>query len=287
MRQLQKALVSRETGVPVWDRRRPRTLFSSLMECGCCRSEFSKVSRDSVSRSAVRNKGKAVCSNMRLIKQSELEGLVLDALAYHLMEPQAVAAFCEAYAAECNRLAAAATQGREELERERAKVRRDHDKLIDAIISGVPAEQVKDRMIALDARRQEIEGILAQNDKPVPVRFHPAMSATYRDSVASLNRSLGRADSAEEAREAVRAFVEKIVLTPDLNGHGLLVDLHGVLAALLRLATGQPAHHLKGLPQTQKAPELSSGAFDIAQQVSLVAGGRIDVDRRAEYFLRK
>jgi len=272
VRQRQKALVSRETGVPVWDRRRPRTLFSGMMECGCCGSGFSKVSRDSFGCSAARNKGKAVCSNMRMIKQSELEALVLDALAYHLMEPQAVAAFCEAYASERNRLAAAATQGRDELERELTKVRRDHDKLIDAIISGVPAEQVKDRMIALDARRQEIERVLAQNDKPVPVRFHPAMSATYRDRVASLIRSLGRADSAEEAYEAVRALVEKIVLTPDPNSQGLLVDLHGALAALLRLATGQPAHQLKGQPQTQKASELAFEAFDIAEELVLVAG---------------
>ncbi|MEO3480311.1 recombinase family protein [Phaeobacter sp. CAU 1743] len=58
----QGALKSKGTGIPVWDRRRPRTLFSGLMECGCCGSGFSKVQKDSFGCSAARNKGRAICT---------------------------------------------------------------------------------------------------------------------------------------------------------------------------------------------------------------------------------
>ena len=138
--------------------------------------------------SAARNKGKAICTNRTTIKQTDQEARVLDALAHHLMDPEAIAAFCEAYTAERNRLAAAAT------------TKRDHAKLVDAIIADVPAEQVKDKMNALDTRRKELEAQLAQAEaSPAPVRPHPKMSETYRERVAALIRSLAESDGMEEA----------------------------------------------------------------------------------------
>jgi site-specific DNA recombinase len=199
VRTRQGALKSKETGVPVWDRRRPRTLFSGLMECGCCGARFSKVQKDSFGCSAARNKGKAICTNMVTIKQKDLEARVLEALANHLMDPEAVAAFCEAYTAERNRLAAAATSTRTTMEKELAATKRDHGKLVDAIIAGVPADQVKDKMLALDSRRKELEAQLAQADAaPAAVRLHPTMSQTYRDRVANLIRGLADSEGMEK-----------------------------------------------------------------------------------------
>ena len=277
VRERQGSLKSKGTDVPVWDRRRPRTLFSGLMECGCCGSGFSKAGKDSFGCSAARNKGRAICTNLRSIKQTDLEGRVLDALVHHLMDPEAVAAFCEAYIAERNRLAAAATSGRGALERDLAAVKRDHAKLVDAIIAGVPAAQVKDKMISLDQRRQVLEEQLqATKATPAPLRFHPKMSETYRARVAELIRGLGEGDAMEETREALRGLIEKIVLTPTVDGNGLAIDLHGALASLLRLATGASA-----LMATIPGPnagmrKISAGAehdvVDKIEEIVLVAG---------------
>jgi DNA invertase Pin-like site-specific DNA recombinase len=181
VRTRQGALKSKGTGVPVWDRRRPRTLFSGLMQCGCCGSGYSKIQKDSFGCSAARNKGAAICTNRRLIKQTELEVRVLDALVNNLMDPEAVTAFCEAYTAERNRLAAQTTNNRTRIEKELATTKHHHAKLVDAIIAGFPADQVKDKMILLDSRRKDLEAQLAADDtSPVPVRLHPKMSETYR-----------------------------------------------------------------------------------------------------------
>ena len=277
VRMRQGALKSKETGVPVWDRRRPRTLFSGLMTCGCCGSGFSKVQKDAFGCSAARNKGKAICTNMTTIKQTDLEARVLDALAHHLMDPEAVTAFCEAYTAERNRLAAAATSTRTTMERELATTKRDHAKLVDAIIAGVPADQVKDKMIALDARRKELEAQLAQTDaSPAPVRLHPKMSETYRERVAALIRGLAESEGMEEAREAIRGLIEKIVLTPRADGTGLTVDLHGALASLLLLATGAPVHRVARMAAGGRNDKSSAGAeleaVDMIDKTVLVAG---------------
>ena len=277
VRARQGALKSKETGVPVWDRRRPRTLFSGLMECGCCGAGFSKVQKDSFGCSAARNKGKAICTNMTTIKQTDLEARVLDALAHHLMDPEAVAAFCEAYTAERNRLASAAASTRTTLEKELATTKRDHAKLVDAIIAGVPADQVKDKMIALDARRKELEAQLAQTDaSPAPVRLHPKMSETYRERVAALIRALAESEGMEEAREAIRGLIEKIVLTPRADGPGLTVDLHGALASLLLLATGAPVQRVARMASVAQNDKSSAGAepqgVDMIDKSVLVAG---------------
>jgi site-specific DNA recombinase len=277
VRERQGALKSKGTGVPVWDRRRPRTLFSGLMECGCCGSGFSKVQKDSFGCSAARNKGKAICTNKRLIKQTELEARVLDALANNLMDPEAVTAFCEAYTAERNRLAAATTSNRSVLEKELTTTKRDHAKLVDAIIAGVPADQVKDKMIALDARRKDLEAQLAAADNaPAPVRLHPKMSETYRERVAALIRGLGAGEGMEEAREALRGLIEKIVLSPHEDGPGLTIDLRGALASLLLLATGAPAQGMaRKRPVGRKRQNSAAAEFegvDIVDKLDLVAG---------------
>ena len=277
VRARQGALKSKETGVPVWDRRRPRTLFSGLMECGCCGAGFSKVQKDSFGCSAARNKGKAICTNMVTIKQKDLEARVLDALAHHLMDPEAVAAFCEAYTAERNRLAAAATTTRTTMEKELATTKRDHAKLVDAIIAGVPADQVKDKMNALDARRKELEAQLALADaSPAPVRLHPKMSETYRERVAALIQGLAESEGMEEAREAIRGLIEKIVLTPRTEGPGMTIDLHGALASLLLLATDAPTHQVARMASGGQNAKSSAPAelqgIDIVDKSVLVAG---------------
>lgn len=85
------------------------------------------------------------------------------------------------------------------------------------------------------------------------MRLHHAMAATYRDGVAALIRALTAPSGMEEAKEALRAIVETIVLAPDADGAGLLIDLHGALASLLRLATGQPVAQPHRSAETQKA----------------------------------
>jgi len=91
------------------------------MECGCCGAGFSKCSKDSFGCSAARNKGAAICTNMRLIKQKDLEAAVLEALGKHLIIPEAWPSSARKYTAERNRLAAKATEGRGALEKELAQ----------------------------------------------------------------------------------------------------------------------------------------------------------------------
>ncbi|MEF9602482.1 recombinase family protein [Paracoccus sp. PXZ] len=271
-RHRQGAMKSKNTDIPVWARRRLRFLFSGLMRCGRCGSGFSKVSKDSFGCSAARQKGPAVCTNMTVIRREDLEGAVLNALEHHLMDPEVGQIFCEEYAAERNRLQAEAGAGRAALEKELRQVTGDHKKLVDAIIAGVPAEQVKDRMIALDARRKDLERQLSASPAPDPVRFHPSMAKIYRDRVGQLIRGLSEAEGQEEAKEALRALVENIVLVPvetEEDGTRQAIDLHGALASLLHLATGQSLDHA-GVSHARSGNGKKSAAVDY-QCIDIIA----------------
>lgn len=122
--------------VPIWDRRRPKFLFSGLMACGCRGSGFFKVSKDGCGCSAARKKGAAICTNMTTIRREVLETRVLDALERHLMNEDAVRIFCEEYVAD--RLAAERETGRAALEQDLRQAEADHTVLMDAIVASVP-----------------------------------------------------------------------------------------------------------------------------------------------------
>ena len=235
VRSRQGAMKTKNTDTPVWNRRRPKTLFSGLLECGCCGGGFAKVSQTQFGCSTARNKGKAVCSNMATIGQAELESLILNALQNNLMDQEALTVFCDEYAKERNRLQAEATQNRGSLEKELSTTKRDYAKLIDAILAGVPAEQVKDRMNALDTRRIALEAQLSREPAPCPIRIHPKMAESYRSQVGLLIAQLQQPEGMLEAKEALRGLIDRIVLTLDAVTGRVSLELGGVLAGLLWL----------------------------------------------------
>jgi hypothetical protein len=169
-----------------WDRRRPRYLFSGLAVCGVCGTGYSVVSPGRLGCSSTRNKGETVCTNHSTIARADLEGRVLYALSEQLMDPELVRVLCEEYTAELNRLRAEAGAQRDVKVAELEQVKRNHSKLVDAILAGVPGEQVKDRMIVLDAHRQELEVELSASAAPALVRLHPGMVEVYPKKVREL-----------------------------------------------------------------------------------------------------
>ena len=260
----QGALKLHQPSDKIWDRRRPRTLFSGLMTCGCYGGGYSKVSQTAFGCSRARNKGASVCTNKRTISQTELEARVLKALDAHLMDAPALKIFCEEYVRERNRLQQEAAGNRALLEKRLSKVQSDHQKLVDAILQGIPATQLKDRMAELTQERQDLEQQLSQSEAPSSLVYHPSMAETYRARVTRLISELGAHGAYNETWEALRGLIDRIVLTPSADGEGMEIELCGDLGGLLRLASGAGDH----------SEGACAEATDIAGKIMLVAGAR-------------
>jgi DNA invertase Pin-like site-specific DNA recombinase len=219
-----------------WDRRRPRHLFSGLMKCGVCGGGIVNLNAERAGCANARNKG--TCDNKRTIRRDTLETTVLDGLKNHLMDPELCALFAEEYTAHRNQLLmdhnAELVGARAEL----GKITREIDRLIQAIIDGVPGAQVKDKMGQLEARKIELEAKLEDGEEET-VLIHPEMGRYYRDQVAALSEALGDEDYRAEAVAIIRTLVDKVVLTPiEFDGKKTVaIDLHGELAGILSLAS--------------------------------------------------
>ena len=126
-----------------------------MLTCGACGGGMSMISATHIGCSAARNKG--TCENRRTIARAELERRVLGALSSRLMDPELFAVFCEEFTAETNRLRRKAAAQVADRAQELARVTAAIDRLVQAIIDGTPARAVKEKIDALEARRDELE----------------------------------------------------------------------------------------------------------------------------------
>ena len=245
-----------KTKIGVWDRRRPRHLFSGLAKCGACGGGYTVLYRDRLGCLAARVKG--ICDNHLKIDRERLEGIVLDGLRAHLRKRESFETFCEEYTRELNRhrMEVSATLSAQTAELER--VERELAKLVQALKDGVPAAAVKDEMIALESRKADLKARLEDARVPPPL-VHPRMADLYEAKIGALYETLNRQDDRAKAVEIVRSLVDSITMTP--KDGGLEIHLTGDLAGILRLASEDR--------QTKKPP--FGGGFEDAH-IKLVAG---------------
>ncbi|WP_156383976.1 zinc ribbon domain-containing protein [Methylobacterium sp. Leaf456] len=207
-----------------------------MLRCGCCGGGFSKISKLMFGCSTSRNKGESICANRRNIRQDELEITVLATLTRHLMDPELVKVFCEEYTAHINRLRMEHNASLHSYQAELKKIDRLERRIIEAVKEGYTSEAMKNEFNAFGERRKELTELLIEKN-PEPVLLHPNMALRYRKEVTALVDALNHDERRDEAAELIRSLVERIVLTPDPNGKGLLVDLNGDLAGILNIAT--------------------------------------------------
>ena len=255
-----------------WQRQRPKHLFSYLLKCGECHGGFSKISQSHYGCSTARNKG--TCTNRRSIRQEALEGSVLDALQTHLMNEELCARFCKEYMLHMNSLRRERNMAFARYERELRKLERDTRRIIDAIKEGLAHQKLKDELDQIVERETELKRLM-EDAAEAPPALHPTMADRYKKEVRNLVHALNNENHRTEAADLIRKLVEKVVLKPDPNGEGLLIDLHGDLAGILSIAS-ETGKHLKpeelSFVQESGAQKSLGPAFSRPGQVKLVAG---------------
>ena len=234
--------------------RRPKYLFSGLTKCGVCGAGFIVYSREHLGCFGARGRG--TCDNRLTIPRQDVETRVLQALQDKLMRKDFFEEFCREFAKEKNRLRMEQRAGQTSAKRELARLEARRKKLVESIMDGVPGSEVKEELIAIAARRTELEQQLKVASEPPPL-LHPSMADLYRTKVEELAAALQRDDTRIEASDTLRGLIDSIVLTPEKGQ--LRIELRGNLAAMLTVAQ-----------KTTRSPE--SG--DLIVPVQLVAGAR-------------
>jgi hypothetical protein len=99
----------------------------------------------------------------------------------------------------------------------------------------VAARSLKDELLGLEAREDEIKVKLAATPEP-KVYLAPNMAEIYRQRISELQQVLAAGSEHADALQAIRGLIDKVVLTP-VEGV-LRIDLHGEAAAILQFAAG-------------------------------------------------
>ncbi|NKE48646.1 recombinase family protein [Roseomonas frigidaquae] len=266
---------------PLWTKNRPKNLLSGLTRCGCCGGGYTTIAAEKLGCAAARNKG--TCDNRQLMRREELEAMVLGALREHLMDEELCAEFCTVYTARINQLRKQHNASIVGYRAEQVKLERERQQIIKSITDGVPTELIRDKAIALQRRREELELLLSEA-KEAPVLFHPNMAGRYQKEVQSLIASMSDAATRAEAGTILRSLIDKIILTPRKGGKGLTVDLVGDLAGILsiatksgRLAVESELSKLQPVNEAELIDSAEHGSDDLAVLASMavVAGNRL------------
>ena len=210
---------------------RPRHLLSGLLECGVCGGPYAMRGQDRYGCSNHVMNGS--CANGRGIARSVLEGRVLAGLKDRLMAPEAAAEAMRAYAEETNRLNRERRASGEGDRRELAGTEKKIADIVAAIEDGGYTRTLMDRLRELEARQDELRERLATALAADVPDVHPNVAGLYRRKVERLAEALRDPRERDEAAEAVRGLIERIVLAPGVRRGEMDATLHGDLGAVL------------------------------------------------------
>lgn len=170
---------------------------------------------------------------MTRVRRPILERQVLVALERRLMRPELVAAFCAAFIAEWNRMAAEISAGAATRKRELQALEQKIANLIGAIEDGLRDPGVRQRLDDLRARQRLLLEEQRSTTTPAPPALHPNIGQAYAARVANLREALD-ADDAEEVLEAARALIDRVVVSsPEGPDDPPGIELEGSLMAML------------------------------------------------------
>ena len=255
--EVQNGLRRREGSSPV-KQRRARHMLSGLGVCGVCGGAWNiRTATYWGCGSRVEGSG---CNNNRTISTEHYERRVLAGLRERMLDPELVEIFVAEYQAEYATRAARLRRERGSVERRLAAARAGIERLVGAIASGAGTfDEVRDALAKARTERDAALAELQEQDALPIVALHPAIAADYRRQVAELQSSLADPNGAAQAVSALRALIDRIVLTPNPDGRGVSIEVEGRLAGIVALATGrEPPEALTAKVERVKGIEPSS-----------------------------
>ncbi len=219
-------LVSRRGG----GAKRPVRLFSSVLVCGCCGGGMSIAGANAYGCS--NRIQKATCDNRRTIDENVVKARVIDGLKRALLDPEAVREAARQFHETMARDQRDAARRRTTIEKELADADARIGRTVDAIAEGGPRGPLLEKLRQLEAERDRLSTGLQAFDHVSPIRLHPHAAKLYAEVVGRL-ADLLTSPAEGDLRQALRAIVGRIILTPRAAAKGYDMEIRGDLAGLL------------------------------------------------------
>ena len=227
---------------PGTNTRRADRLLTGRVRCGVCGGSMSVGGADArLVCSVRRERGAEACSNGRGVRSAEVESRVTAALRDLLLQPAVVEEAVREFQALAGQRRKEDRLARAKQEAELAEVKRRAARLVDQVADGLlSGAAVKERLDVLEARRAALEREYEAERADTGLVIHPAAPQRFRALVEQLNSVLAMEDTVERraAREALRALIRKVVVTPLPERGRCEVTVVTELAALVSEGAG-------------------------------------------------
>lgn len=248
-------------GEGVRGRRRPKRFLQGLIVCAECGRAMHRAGPREALRCATRIE-KGLCPNTRTPGYPGVEARVIAAIKANLLHPDVIEHTIRTIQDGLRQARRDAGRRKAKIAAELAEVKRRLERLVDQVEAGAPWSVLAERHATLEARRDALSAELAADPEEV-VEMHPAAAGKYRKLVENLSAALDDPQDTEgrEGREAVRALIHQVRLTP-AEGHGQYeLEILGDLAPILEM----------GQATNAKGP--LAGAFDAANVMAELGAG--------------
>ena len=188
------------------EKKRPVSLLSGLLTCGCCGGKYGLIMRDRYG--CLNHHRSGTCDNNRTITREKIEERVLSGLRDRLISAHAVEETVRAFAQEMNRLNRERRAQGEQDSKVLEKIEKAIAGIIAAIEDGMYQPSMKARMDELE--RQKAEIIVRQLKAPTDTPdVHPNIASIYRKRVERFTDALHNDDDGSVAAEELRSLIEE------------------------------------------------------------------------------
>jgi site-specific DNA recombinase len=225
--------------------KRPISLLSGLLTCGCCGGRYGLIMTDRFG--CLNHHRRGTCDNNRTILREKIEQRVLSGLNDKLISADSVAEAVRAYTQEMNCLNHDRRAQNEADRRALDKIDRAIAGIIAAIEDGMYQPAMKACMEDLEREKTKTTERMAQASTDLP-DVHPNVANIYRTKVATFTEALDDPDGGREAAEALRSLIGDVVLTPGEKRGEVHAELRGELMGILaftRSPTNAPEREVR------------------------------------------
>ena len=237
--QVQEVL-RRRAGQPLVYRKRPRHLFSGLIQCGLCGGSMTIVADTRLACSRAREAG--TCGHNRRLQLGELQARVLAGLEEQLLSPEAVSILVREFHLERERKLREGGRARAARERQLAKAVAAVERLVAAIADGGGEfAELRQALARKIEERDRARAELGEEDAVPVIVLHPQIVEAYRQHVRRITAAIAAGEPlSDQVKADIRGLVEAIHVTPaEAGGHA--IEFTGSLESAVALATGRPA----------------------------------------------
>lgn len=210
-----------------------KRLLTGLVKCGCCGGSMTIVNRERYYCSAKRERG--ICQSTIGIGADELEARVLDGLKDILVGQEVlIEAFITEFKAEITRLSKQRSTQERQFQKDLNKVNGAVARCLKFITEGDgDPGLVRDQLRDLEARKRELEHVLAASHDEAAIELHPNLPELYRRKLADLQGLLSDEAARPQAMDIIRTLIERIEVHAGQNRDKADIILVGALAQIL------------------------------------------------------